>query len=195
MTTDWKIRGSIPGRPKTFFSSPKGPFSLLFNWTGIISRGFKLPERRLTTHHHPVPRLRMSVSVPLLPLHAVMVWPGITLRCHLTAPASSCSYCNTQLSRRMPRHSADPNGRHCTLHVTLHKHTVASATSHTRQLPGSHPTHGPAISRLSTVFRPLSADVVKTGHGRCRCSVSGTAPHLTHLTHTHSRPHLPSRLP
>ena len=190
----------------------------------------------LTTHHHLVARLRISGAIPLLPLLAVMMLAGTTLRCHLTAPASNCTYWNMQPFQRELRHSAEPNGRqctlyvtlhnqmaanvrcmshyttkwppmyavchttqpngrHCTLYVTLHNQTVVSATSRTRKLPGSHPIHGPAISRLSTVFPPLNADVVKTGHGRCRYSVPRTAPHLTHLTHTHSRSHPPSRLP
>jgi hypothetical protein len=120
VTTDWKIRGSVPGRPKTFFSSPKDPPSLLFLWYRGSFAGLQTAGRKLTTHHHLVPRLRMSGAIPLLPLYAVMARAGTTLRFHLTASSSICTCWNMQPCQRALRQSAEPNGRQCTLYAVCH---------------------------------------------------------------------------
>jgi hypothetical protein len=41
------------------------------SFPGVKQRGLKL-----TTHLHPVPMLRMSGAIPLLPLYAIMVLIG-----------------------------------------------------------------------------------------------------------------------
>jgi hypothetical protein len=67
----WRVttsRGSKPGRRRDFFFPKRqrrfrGPPSLLLSWYRVYFPGLKL-----TTHLHPVLRLRMSGAIPPLPL-------------------------------------------------------------------------------------------------------------------------------
>jgi hypothetical protein len=45
----------------------------------------------LNTHHHLAPRLRMSGTVPLLPLHAFMGWTGINFYFITYSRSASCA--------------------------------------------------------------------------------------------------------
>jgi len=80
------LQVSIPGRGKTFFSTPEhpqqlcGPPRLLFNeyWQSYPRcRGHW--GMKLTTHVHLVPRLRMCGTICLLPLYAFMPCTRTTL--------------------------------------------------------------------------------------------------------------------
>jgi len=73
------IRGLKPGRVKRVFFSPKssrpdmGPAQPPVEWIERLGR---------EVHHSPpVPRLRMSGAIPLLPLNVFMVWAGETYVC------------------------------------------------------------------------------------------------------------------
>ena len=72
----WTICGSNFGRCKRFFSSPKhsdrfwGQASLAINGCHYYFTGYSCRVVNLTTHLHPVPRLRMGGTNPLLPLYA-----------------------------------------------------------------------------------------------------------------------------
>jgi hypothetical protein len=44
-----------------------------------FSRGKSGRDVKFTTHHHSVQRLRMSGAIPLLPLHAFMMWTDTIL--------------------------------------------------------------------------------------------------------------------
>ena len=70
--TGWMIQGSIPGRSKRSFTSPKHPDQL---W-GLQSLLFILPS------------LRMSGAVPILPLCAFMLCRGTALFLPLKAKLS-----------------------------------------------------------------------------------------------------------
>jgi hypothetical protein len=76
------IQGLNASRGRRFFLSPNcqnwfwGPPSLLFKGYQGSFPGVKWQVLKLTTHLHPVPRLRMSRAIPLLPLYATMVWIG-----------------------------------------------------------------------------------------------------------------------
>jgi len=49
-------------------------FKGIGQFPGVDNQGMTL-----TTHFHLVPTLRMSGTIPLLPLYAFMVWTGTTL--------------------------------------------------------------------------------------------------------------------
>jgi hypothetical protein len=55
------------------------------DWSGAYSSSCSMvtrchwPGRKLTAHLHLLPRLRMSGSVPLLPIYAFIDWTGKTL--------------------------------------------------------------------------------------------------------------------
>jgi hypothetical protein len=71
----WMVRGSSPGRGKSFFSPP----NLLLNGYRDSFPGQSGRDVNLTSHHHLVPNLRMSAAIPLLPLCAFMVWRTLPL--------------------------------------------------------------------------------------------------------------------
>ena len=60
--------------------------------------------------------------------------------------------CALYVAQRVLCQSTEQNGRQCALYVALHNRTFVSAPTGTRKLLGSHPTHGPAISRFPTIF-------------------------------------------
>lgn len=68
------VQGSILGRANRFFSCPKfsdvlqGPLSLVSEGTVFFTRQSGCGEKS-SAHFRPMPRLRKSGSVPLLPLH------------------------------------------------------------------------------------------------------------------------------
>jgi hypothetical protein len=79
----WTIRGSNPGMERRFSlfqNIHSGAGALKFHeyrrsFRGSTGRGVKL-----TTQLHPVPRLRMSGAVPLLPLYALLAWSRTTYK-------------------------------------------------------------------------------------------------------------------
>ena len=80
---DWMVWGSNCGRSKRFYSSCHcpdwlwGPPNLPFNvYLGSFLGGGRLssPSMKLITQLHLEPRLRVSGTILLLPLHAFMVW-------------------------------------------------------------------------------------------------------------------------
>jgi len=70
LTMGWTVWSLNPSRDKRIFCSPKCP-----NWL------------ELTTHLYLVPKIRMSGTIPLLPLHAFMACTGKT-----TFPLTNASY-------------------------------------------------------------------------------------------------------
>jgi len=79
----WTVRVLNPDEHKRL--SPKvsrtamGSTQLAVQSVPAFCTGVKTDGVKLTAHLHLVPRLRMSGAVPLLPLHAFMVWTRITL--------------------------------------------------------------------------------------------------------------------
>jgi hypothetical protein len=78
--TDWRVRGSYSSMGKRFFFSTKhldqlwGPPSLLFRGYWRSSLGTKRAEHKFNYTPPCSSRLRMSRSIPLLPLYAFMAW-------------------------------------------------------------------------------------------------------------------------
>jgi hypothetical protein len=102
--------------------------------------------------------LRMSGAIPLLPLYAVMAWAGTTLRFHLIASSSNCTYWNMQPCECVLRQSAEPNGRQCTLHVTLHNQMAANV-----RCMSHYTTKQPSVLRL-VLESSRFASHPRTGH-------------------------------
>jgi len=75
---DWMVWGLIPGRMKGFFFSPKCLDEPYIRWVpGALSLWAKqLGPKPDHSHLHLVPKLRMNGTVPLLPLHAFIMWMG-----------------------------------------------------------------------------------------------------------------------
>jgi len=69
----WTVWGSNFGRCKRFCFSPKHPDRF---WGPPATQSMGATIISLTTHLHPVPRLRISGVNPLLPLYAFLVWAG-----------------------------------------------------------------------------------------------------------------------
>ena len=84
------IRGSNIDRGKRFFCYPKrphrflGPVCLIFG--GSLG---SFPDVNLTSRPHLVSRLRISGSIPLLPLHACATWTGRLASYLFASPHSS----------------------------------------------------------------------------------------------------------
>jgi len=82
----WMIQGSNPGEGKRFLSSPNlsdwvwGPPSQLFSEYGFPPpAGSDFWGMKLTSDFYLMPRLRMSLAIPLFPLFFFMGWEGKTL--------------------------------------------------------------------------------------------------------------------
>lgn len=82
--TDWTIRGSVPGRAKGRFS--KSSRLAVGGAASAVGKGSSLPCGKsslglnLTTHLHPVPRLRICGAIILSPSpYSFMVWTGYTV--------------------------------------------------------------------------------------------------------------------
>jgi hypothetical protein len=87
--TGWMIGDSRPGRGWEFSSSPSrpdrllGPPSLLSNrYQGLFSWGLSGRGVKLTTHLHPVPRLRTHGAILPLPQYAFISWCSVKKRKH-----------------------------------------------------------------------------------------------------------------
>jgi hypothetical protein len=78
------VQGLNSCQSKRVFSSPKYPdqpwglLSLLFNGYLDSLPEVKQLQHEITTHLHLVQRIRMSDSIPQLPLYAYMMWTGKT---------------------------------------------------------------------------------------------------------------------
>jgi hypothetical protein len=81
----WKVRGLNPGRGVRFLSSRKrpnrlwSPLCLLFNGYRGYFPGVSYWCVKLTFYVHLMPRLWMSGTNPLVPLHNSMTWTEKTL--------------------------------------------------------------------------------------------------------------------
>jgi len=53
-----------------------GAHPACFQWVAVSFPGVKRPGVKLTSHHRPLLRLRMSGAVPLLPLYTIKTWTG-----------------------------------------------------------------------------------------------------------------------
>jgi hypothetical protein len=85
-TTGWTVRSSNAGRGKRFVllqnvQTACCPPSLQHNGYRDSFPDVKRPECKITTQLRVVPRLRMSGSIPLLPVYAYMASTRKTLTC------------------------------------------------------------------------------------------------------------------
>lgn len=126
--TEWTTRSLIFGTNKRFFFSPKhpswhwgAPGLLLYGFRGFLSRG----TRREVAHLHLVPRVRMIVAIPLLPLYGLVPYTEKTLNIPFTLvcmvlQALTCAIiCPGFLSQQHGASSAcrwsrRPSGMECT---------------------------------------------------------------------------------
>jgi hypothetical protein len=107
-TTDWTVRSSNPGRDKRFVLLQKSRPLLLptqpsIQWYRDSFPDVKRPGCKIATHLKVVPRLRMSGSIPLLPLHAYMASTRKTLTC--SSSLAYNPYSSTSVSFRMITHT------------------------------------------------------------------------------------------
>ena len=134
-TTAWKVWGSNPGRGKRYFSSLKraarlwSPPSFPFYENRSSFPGKRGWGVRLTMHLHLLPRWRMSVSIPLLPLYSFMAWTGKVYRFHIkqndrVSCRQTCASISASLSHLWIQNSCILNCTHemqiCNIFTEIH---------------------------------------------------------------------------